>query len=574
MKRVYLDEWFVNAGLLGFKKVLDQYANPTDYKVHAQFIEFNPTVLNSFATYFFEVLINQFSKYDQDRIYLNKCMSIAENSEKFSDMKTKVVARIKATKDKVKKSLPEESAPFETILQEIKSLSKSEDFSVLYEKINLYLNLLKKPIVNDMLTINYLRSVLGNLFGQPSFLNPSFSGSKHDFIQKFHQDYVEPVIEECKLLDWIKQQSPEKLIPLLKDKKKTSTNVHEKELINTALKQLSAVHQVMECSIQSDFMGVMQFEEMHFSPLGLSLKNENIGWNGSNTTYISNVTKLLLFCSPVAMVYYSKNIHAGYLMEADYIPTYAFVNLDVSIRKLEDANKRLANKRDAEHPYQEFMYDILMEVEDISKFALQNTLFVEFSNEGKNCKLDYFHIPKKLALFFQEDAVELKRISHNRYRNFLIEAILKRKSLMIFITNHLRENIQSGKRAFDDFLAIVTRHKLTKRLSEETKRDEDLMSHKNLFKLYYEGQSISRYFYDEEKENQLQGISYRLLNACKSGNKQLFFDTLMRLYLAANRTMPSTFLTIFHERDMEFVEVGYSFITGLQEQPKGEKENV
>jgi CRISPR-associated protein Cst1 len=85
-------------------------------------------------------------------------------------------------------------------------------------------------------------------------------------------------------------------------------------------------------------------------------------------------------------------------------------------------------------------------------------------------------------------------------------------------------------------------------LSEETKRDEDLMSHKNLFKLYYEGQSISRYFYDEEKENQLQGISYRLLNACKSGNKQLFFDTLMRLYLAANRTMPSTFLTIFHER--------------------------
>jgi CRISPR-associated protein Cst1 len=120
MKRVYLD-----AGLLGFKKVLDQYANPTDYKVHAQFIEFNPTVLNSFATYFFEVLINQFSKYDQDRIYLNKCMSIAENSEKFSDMKTKVVARIKATKDKVKKSLPEESAPFETILQEIKSLFKS-----------------------------------------------------------------------------------------------------------------------------------------------------------------------------------------------------------------------------------------------------------------------------------------------------------------------------------------------------------------------------------------------------------------------------------------------------------------
>src|SRR5690606_23553802 len=81
---------------------------------------------------------------------------------------------------------------------------------------------------------------------------------------------------------------------------------------------------------------------------------------------------------------------------------------------------------------------------------------------------------------------------------------------------------------------------------------------------FYKGKELVEIYESKKRENQLPGLSYRLLNACKSGNRQLFFDTLLRIYMSHEKEVPIEFLNVFHEEDYDFSEVGYAFISGLQ----------
>ncbi|SMP09474.1 CRISPR-associated protein Cas8b1/Cst1, subtype I-B/TNEAP [Laceyella tengchongensis] len=562
MKHIYLDEWFVNAGILGFKKVLDHYAEPSQYQVGRHSIKLDPSLFETFAPHFFEVLIQKYSKREQDRIRLEKHLEYARNSTYFSSNVERISHTIKLTKGKLKK------APFaegilehvDQLLDGIKKLKKEPDHGQLSLYVSQYLDILSHPDVHDFLTINYIRSVLGGLFGQPSFLNPSFKGTKQDFIQKFHADYVQPVIEECQFLDWLQLVPSVQLLSQLKEKKKDkSLSKIQKDLTKVAIFQVQSIGRVIPCSVQSEWMGSIRFEEMMFSPLGLSLKNENISWDSKGTPLISYMTRLLLFCSSIAFTYYQKKISNSRLTDQEYVSTYAFVNLDDSIQNLEHANAQFEYKRDSDNPYSELVYDLLLSTQEVATFSLQNIFFVELSNEGKNSKLHYFHVPKKLARFFKDEALEIRKIKDKGFKYLFIDEILKRNDPIHLIANHLRNQIQQEKPAKDCLEALLSRRRLHCHL-----RSEGTLPDKKLKFLYMEGMNVAKRFRDESKENQLQGISYRLLNACKAGNRQLFMDILMRMYMSSRREIPTLFLNVLHQKDLDFVEVGYSFLSGLQ----------
>lgn len=566
MKRIYLDEWFINAGILGFKKVLDQYPESSNYQINRHSILFNPSLFETFSIYFFEVLIQKFSKHEQDRIRLGKYLEYAKKESYFHPNVDRIAQVIKSTKDKLKKAqLSDEILScLDQILSDIKKLKKKTDYDNLDSCVNSYLEILRIPEVHDLLTLNYIRSVLGNLFGQPSFLNPSFKGTKQDYIQKFHMDYVQPVIEECEFRDWLQIIPDDQLISQLKEKKKDKTlSAIQKNLVKEVLLQTKIAGRVLPCSVQPEFVGSIRFEEMIFSPLGLSLKNENISWDSKNTPLISHMTRLLLFCSSIAFTYYSKKVSNSSLTVQDYVPTYAFVNLDDSIENLEHANAQFAHKRDLDNPFSELVYDLLLSTRDIASYSLENILFVELSNAGKNSKLHYFHVPKKLARFFKDPVCEIKNIQNKAFQHLLIDEVLKQKDPVHLIRNYLRNQIQQGYAAWDCLQALLLR----KRLHTHSRGETNLQDNKIKF-LYGEGKRVAEYFHDKGKDNQIPGISYRLLNACKAGNKQLFLDTMMRIYMSSQREIPTLFLNVLHEKDLGFEEVGYAFLSGLQAKPE------
>lgn len=571
-KRIYLDDWFINAGILGMKKVLERYADPTKYQIHRHYIQFDPSILKEFATYFFEVLIEKHSVLEQDRMQLEKYLEYARKPNQLVKYIKETNKRIKSQKDNLKKveCSAELINQLDQLLEGIKALETSPDYNQLHQYINDYLKILSDPEINDILTIRSVFSLLKKLFGQPSFLNTTFKGRKAaDYIRKFHEDYIEPVLFECELQKLLQTLPPDQWIEELEKKKQDkSLSDRQEKVIKEINDQIEQSGRVLPCSIQLDWLGTEPFEEKIFYPLGLSLENnQNFIWNSSSKPFISQMTRLLLFCSSIAFVSYRKKLDQDMLythglnIKSEQIDFFAFVNLDDSIQHLEYANTLLENKKDVDNPFRELVNDLLLSTQDMARYALENILFVEFNSKykQKNTKLQYFHIPKKLAMYFLDDKLEIKKIQDQHFKYFLIEEILNRKDPIKFISNYLRKQISEEKSAWECLQALLARQRLKCYL-----RGEGMVNDKKLNCLYKEGKKIVEHLRNSNKENQLTGITYRLLNACKVGNKQLFMDIVLRLYMSLGRGIPDLFLNVLHEKDLEFEEVGYAFISGLQ----------
>ena len=71
--------------------------------------------------------------------------------------------------------------------------------------------------------------------------------------------------------------------------------------------------------------------------------------------------------------------------------------------------------------------------------------------------------------------------------------------------------------------------------------------------------------YQAPDEKKLTAVAYRLLNAAKAGNRQLFFDTAVRLHIQAGMNISSTLTKSIDPStsDKEFATIALAFIAGL-----------
>ena len=81
--------------------------------------------------------------------------------------------------------------------------------------------------------------------------------------------------------------------------------------------------------------------------------------------------------------------------------------------------------------------------------------------------------------------------------------------------------------------------------------------------LYNIGISIHEQLKHENKENQLNGYTYKMLNSVKSGNKKEFMDVVVRLHMSLQKDVSQIFLEIMKEEKLDFESIAHSFISGL-----------
>lgn len=67
---------------------------------------------------------------------------------------------------------------------------------------------------------------------------------------------------------------------------------------------------------------------------------------------------------------------------------------------------------------------------------------------------------------------------------------------------------------------------------------------------------------DNQNENKVRTLSYKLLNALKVRNSGEFMDTLLRNYIGLGMQVPVGFLDVLKEEN-KFLDFGYAFVTGL-----------
>lgn len=66
-----------------------------------------------------------------------------------------------------------------------------------------------------------------------------------------------------------------------------------------------------------------------------------------------------------------------------------------------------------------------------------------------------------------------------------------------------------------------------------------------------------------DADNKLRGLVYQLVNSVHTGNTDLFFSIVTRLYTSLNLTIPTVFMDIF-KGDENFKEIGYAYIIGIK----------
>ena len=590
--RVYMNDWSINMGIVGFLNILKHVEKEDAVLKKDNYIEFDSFLLENFHEYYFDYFMKEYdiSRIVNDRLQ-NNLNYLKSHEDKLKDVIKNIKESIKKQADKVKKFDEDNFNILKEQIDKIGKIKNMDQYEELEKMCNKCIDIFQLPHINEKLTLNLYKYIVGdNYFGQVSFFNVAKSSLDLNGLKKvMYNDYLLSIICYSKLMNIIEADNIEELKIFVSEtlnyfnKEVKSKNI-SKNSIKTIEKILKDINKnflkkeknmediktyfttLSSCQMCGDIKGIVDnYTESNFVPLAVSADNAmNMYWNMDMNFSICDLCKLILFCTPAGATLVRKK----YIQNEDN-EFYSFVNLDTSIDDLFNKNLMFRSKRDTDTPYEDLIVDMVGENKEKSTWQLENILFVEFkaSVDAKKCKLNYFNMPTYLAKFFNKESEKLSNIKDRNLKASLVDSILKEKDLKYLIGEKLREKISykidSTKVSYTLSSDIYKVINIRYTLDYYRKGGKKLMDDKKLKVARYAGRDIHDYYVKTNSENKLDGIAYRLLNAAKVRNKKDFMDTILRLFMSSEKSVPSLFLDVMAEKELDFESIAYAFISGL-----------
>lgn len=595
MKIYNSENWFYKLGIVGFNRIMKYNSQfhelkleDFNYKVDEEYIEFDSELLENFPTYYYNYFINEYNvsvsmneKLDR-AVNLLKQYALEQDKDKFSNKLKEIKKIINERNKKIDKLDVGEYKECKEIESKITKI-KYNQMDELVEVLNRYKEMVALNHINIPMTITYFKFVLSsNFFGQMSFLNVC-NNSKTEEEQKkiFFKDYVKPVIDAYNFKEVLDKDSEEYLQKFIEEKQSANKELDiednevdkvissfKKDLFGNRRKvssveaELETLNKCRLCDKNISFGS--DYSDGSFIPLAISNKNaKNLFWNFNDEFPICPLCRLVLFCTPAGCT----KVFKRYLDDKfDYNDKlyYGFVSIDGRLDELIKQNDNFLNISKKDGVFETFLLDSIKQSSKISEWQLQNILYVEFNADykSKNSKLNYFNIPTYLARFLKNNYQMLEKLVNPAERMKAFDTILKRNDLKHVIDFKLREVIKENPYALRDTLNLI---KLRNCINQYKKgcNAVDVSMKKRIDALYFQGIEIANIYREKNNENQLSGISYRLLNAAKADNKKEFMDTIIRVYMSIEKEIPMLFLEVMKEEKLDFAEIAHSFITGL-----------
>lgn len=591
--RVYKNDWFFNMGIVGFLNILNKAEVKNQVAISEDYIEFNSCLLENFHHYYFDYFMNDNRDYDAYESINGRLDYHANNIKNNKDIKKsveKIDKLLKERCDEIKNFNPYEYDELKRIQKEIKTIKKESDKDRIENLIKQIKEILEIDSIKQRVQYeNYRKIVRDNYFGQVSFLNNSCkSYSIKQLKDMLYKDYISTIVD---------YQNLKSLIDNLEDINELYNYINiniDRENIDLDLKKLlitlnkkiekdKDVNKIVKfilnklnykyCDLCGEYhQKVYKYEEKIFGILALSNVNMNQLWKFENDYLICAICKLILFCTPAGVIQTKDDSY-----NSDDKQFYRFVNIDGDIDDIYKSNNYLRIKRECETPFNELIQDIVCDNIKKSEWILGNILFLEFkisANQGrKKCVLNYFNMPTYLAKFFvNEDGKNSKLIQsiyNQKFKANVVDILLKNRDLKhlinISLRERIKENLEDSKKikisTSDCYKAIKVRA-----LINSYKKGIYGMNDKKLNVVKYAGHEIRDYYVNDNAKNvknKINGIAYKLLNAIKVGNKKDFMDTVLRIFMSAEKSVPSVFIEIMAEKDLDFESIGHAFITGL-----------
>lgn len=613
--KIYLEDWSFNAGIIGFIKILEN-ANDDFTQKKSNYIEFDTEKLENFSTYYFKYFIEKYNIANslQERIeksiekikshlkslQTNDKSSNKEIQTKIKNEKNTLKKIIKPQLDKINKIDEQVYIKMIESYNQIDTIKQKEDICKLEEIKKVILECSFEKSINDKNTWNKVRSIIGNTyFGQASFLQKTRANLSIDKQEELmYRDYISNIIELDFLESILQDEYEIKEIKEhinLKQKEKLITKEIEKAY-NNIFKMIEKGKGIQEVKkyIQTNVFSTChmcgnsnciteEYSEKHFAPLAVSSENmKNFFWNQNVKLPICDMCKLILFCTPAGITPINKIIKqydkGKYIYKEKEISS--FVNYDTSVQELLQRNKDFSNMSKAnksiENPYTDLILNIIDQEKKISYWQLQNIFVAEFETEyGAFSRIEYFNISKYVAKFLKEYSEKtLNKILDYRFRLQIIDYILKDRDLSYMINDRLQEELKKEvKNGYNIYLLAKIRLILNLLKKEEKNMEDEIKKQNNKLKVLYNlGVQIHEELKAKGEDNRLTGYEYKMLNSLKSGNKQEFMDTVIRIHMSMGKDVSQIFLEVMQEGNLDFQSIGHSFISGLISNKYNKKE--
>lgn len=596
--KVYLNDWFFNAGIVGFLRILED--NEDEFAIKRNnYIEFDTEDLRNFHKYYFNYFFKKYNVAESVKIrterlfeYLeNDIEVVCEDKDKEKERKEKIKSNKKYIKDTIKKQLDKIKKIDETTYEEMKEqyerIDKSSTKQEIIEIKEKLISNIEKDNINKRITLNLFKSILSNTYyGQPSFLNVIKTSLSYEEQQELmYKDYVSNIVETGFIngimqneysIEQIKEYIENaKESNITQDIEKIYTKI-EKDYIDKS-KTIEDIQKYLKdkvikrCSMCENEIGLTtNYSEGNFVPLAISSDNaRNFFWNQNVNMPICDVCKLILFCIPAGMTTITKTIKEnGEYREKQLL---SFVNYDTKIDMLYRTNINFGNKsryeNKNENPYSELILDIVEQDKQVSMWQLENIFVVEIEAEyGAYSRIEYFNIKRYMSIFFTQYAEKtLSKIWDYRYRLQIVDYIMKNKDIKYIINDRLIDEIKKGekKNGYNSFLATQIRMILNI-LKKEGKEVEDIKKNDDkLYVIYNLGVQIHEELKSKGEDNKLDGYTYKMLNSIKAGNKKEFMDIVIRLHMAMGKDVSPIFIETMQTTGLDFESIGHSFLAGL-----------
>lgn len=596
--RVYLNEWFLNAGIIGFLRILKH--NNDNFAIKKEnYIEFDTENLKNFHKYYFQYFFDTYNVAQRvtERTkasfeYIeNNIENILENQEDEKQRKDKIKANKKYIKDAIKKQLDKIKKIDEQTYNEMKEnydkIDKEETEKGIQEIKVILLTNIQKEKINKRLTLNLFKSILSNTYyGQPSFLNVIKTALSYEEQQEvMYIDYISNIIETGFIHDILEGkyniEQIQKYIENTEQEGKITKEINnvytkiQKDYIKKG-KELEEIQKYLKekvirrcCMCENEFGITTNYSEGNFVPLAISSDNaRNFFWNQNVKFPICDICKLMLFCIPAGTANITKTIKEnGDYKEKQLL---SFVNYDTSVETLLKTNNDFSNNskydNKKENPYTQLILNIIEQDTKISKWQLENIFVVEFEAEyGAYSRIEYFNIKRYVAEFFTQYSKQtLSRITDYKYKLQIVDYILKNKDIKYIINERLRDEVkEKNPNGYNSFLATQTRNTLNLLKKERTGVEEIKKNNDKLYVLYNLGIQIHENLKQSNEENKLGGYTYRMLNSIKTGNKKEFMDIVIRIHMSLGKDVSPIFIETMQDTDLDFESIGHSFLSGL-----------
>lgn len=554
--RLHLKDWQFNMGLLGLYNILR--FSKEYIEIEEDYIEFEQSALENFEEKYFAFLIERYGemthwkRLEEMAFWLDDCVQddYADFGKKELEKINKFISDLKQhlKKDNYKKVYPfiESETDIQALEKSLKTIRivKNQAGEEWLEELRKQHELIREAYEfvfsasgkRYLFAKNIIYNIINNSWSGISFLNAQTK--EFDVYQDFKKEFTDKTIAY-----------------LREDKSK-----YKLDCFVTGL-PIKGISYAYELSFLND------------TGFDINRKPSNV-WGYNNDIFICDLARLVYICIPCGLIY------SGF-KEA------IFVNANQNMRNLIRTNAEMYEEisrsiSEMQEKAGLFTYKALIqsiqkqETSRGTRYELSDVQVIRMSAADRGEMRYRFNILSKdiLKVLYGArndiDAIIAAGYSEGKTYTYLyptvIDYLLNRTNLFNLLHTlliRLLDDSQKGKNYYR-VSHIEKINKINLKFMEGVSSTD--MGYEVIEKMVDSAKNSGYYlaeaYKDKNAENKINGIAYRLLNALKTRNSELFMHTLLSCYMYIGKPVPKDIEKVLCDDEL-LGEMGYAFVTGL-----------